>query len=211
MKKDYLAGDVTKRAERVLMDWANVSDVKAETGRLRKRYPELFAGLDTEEDLTPVSPGGLAWGPLDASLLDFFHGMSAAGVATVRAWLRKAWDAPDLRHQEWFIYKLREHYELWRYRAVDAVSHIGGPVEAPRSDGPPPLNEFERLMYHFQRIVDRARHCENPECPAPYFFAVKRGQRYCSSKCSAPAQRQAKLNWWRSKGNARRKSKQRGN
>ena len=218
MKNDYLAEDVTKRAERVLMEWANISDAKTEKDKFRKRHPELFVGLVAGDSVAQV--------PVDD--VDLFDGLSVAArewlaptkvpvgvdflngvtVATVRALLRKAWDAPDIRHREWLVYKLRERYWHWRKGASNLLSRISGKNEIAWSDDPPPLYEFERLMYHFHRIGDRARHCANPECPAPYYFTSKRGQRYCSSKCSAPAQRQAKLNWWREHG-AKKRSEER--
>jgi hypothetical protein len=73
----------------------------------------------------------------------------------------------------------------------------------------PALTPFERAMYHFQQIGDLARHCPNPECPAPYFFATKRSQKYCSTSCSGWAQREQKRNWWsehRAKQTRRKKS-----
>jgi hypothetical protein len=30
----------------------------------------------------------------------------------------------------------------------------------------------------------RAKKCENPDCPAPYFLAVRKGQKFCSQKCA---------------------------
>jgi len=62
---------------------------------------------------------------------------------------------------------------------------------------PPDLNAFERVMFHFQRIADRALRCANPECPAPYFFAKKKNQRYCGSACSAFGKREQDKQWWR--------------
>jgi len=38
--------------------------------------------------------------------------------------------------------------------------------------------------------------CRNLECPAPYFIASRKDQRYCSQECAWPAKRAAKLKWW---------------
>jgi len=46
------------------------------------------------------------------------------------------------------------------------------------------------LYYSHLRI------CGNPECPARYFVADRRDQKYCSDTCAAPAKREAKLRWW---------------
>ena len=60
----------------------------------------------------------------------------------------------------------------------------------------PVVTCLEAALYHLQRLGDRARHCGNPECPAPYFIAQKKGQKYCSPECAAPSQRESKRKWW---------------
>lgn len=60
-----------------------------------------------------------------------------------------------------------------------------------------PLTPFEAAMFHLQtHLADKIRRCPNPTCPAPYFFAVKRAQKFCSTSCAEPAQREAKRRWW---------------
>lgn len=46
------------------------------------------------------------------------------------------------------------------------------------------------------RHVDHFGFCRNPGCLAPYFFARRKDQRYCSVDCAGPAKREAKLRWW---------------
>jgi hypothetical protein len=59
------------------------------------------------------------------------------------------------------------------------------------------LTPFEAAMFHLQtRLTDKIRRCPNQTCPAPYFFAAKRAQKFCSTKCAEPAQREAKRRWW---------------
>jgi hypothetical protein len=59
------------------------------------------------------------------------------------------------------------------------------------------LTPFEAAMFHLQtHLTDKIRRCPNQTCPAPYFFAVKRAQKFCSTKCAEPAQREAKRRWW---------------
>ena len=61
-----------------------------------------------------------------------------------------------------------------------------------------PLTSFEAAMFHLQtQLADSLRRCPNPTCPAPYFFATKKGQKFCSTVCAAPAQRESKRKWWR--------------
>ena len=40
-------------------------------------------------------------------------------------------------------------------------------------------------------------YCLNPKCSVRYFIASKKDQRYCSQDCAWPAQKEAKLKWWR--------------
>ena len=50
--------------------------------------------------------------------------------------------------------------------------------------------------------------CANPECPAPFFVASRRTQRFCElGPCTEYAQRQYALKWWRDKGAKRRAKK----
>jgi hypothetical protein len=61
----------------------------------------------------------------------------------------------------------------------------------------PEITSFEAACVHLQRTVaDRAKRCGNIDCPAPYFIATKRWQKYCTEKCAGPANREAKRQWW---------------
>lgn len=60
-----------------------------------------------------------------------------------------------------------------------------------------PLTSFEAAMFYLQtQLTDKLRRCPNPTCPAPYFFATKKGQKFCSTVCAEPAQREAKRKLW---------------
>ena len=131
-------------------------------------------------------------------------------VALVQERLRLAWDAPDLREAEWHIFLARYHFyqstvvmPLFEERLRTTPAGIN-PFEQPRPPeeiaadlSAPLLTPFEQAMYHLQRIIGQMRRCPNPECPAPYFLAKKKAQKYCCSKCSASMQRLQKRQWWR--------------
>lgn len=54
--------------------------------------------------------------------------------------------------------------------------------------------------------------CRNESCPATYFLANRRDQKYCSAECAKPAKKAAKLKWWhehRGKKLRRKKSRKR--
>jgi hypothetical protein len=172
----------TRQMERVLVDLANALTHSDSIKRLLMKYPVLFETLANK--------------PVEGWLL----------VSQVQDYLRLAWDASDLRRREWFIFQARRSYH-WS-TVIDPINSARldskleeqvrlsrDLVEAQRAV--PALTPFERCAYHFHRIAERARRCGNPECPAPYFFAMKKGQKYCSSKCSAPSQRDQKRRWWR--------------
>ena len=51
----------------------------------------------------------------------------------------------------------------------------------------------------------RFAHCHNPGCPAPYFLAKRRSQKFCErGDCTAYAQRKYALKWWNAEGKNRR-------
>lgn len=59
------------------------------------------------------------------------------------------------------------------------------------------LTSFEAAIFYLQtQLTDKLRRCPNPTCPAPYFFATKKGQKFCSTACAEPAQRESKRKWW---------------
>jgi len=62
---------------------------------------------------------------------------------------------------------------------------------------PVPMNDFETIAFHLQRNLHRALYCPNPECQEPYFFANKKGQKFCSPECARPARLESQRRWWR--------------
>jgi hypothetical protein len=57
------------------------------------------------------------------------------------------------------------------------------------------------------RHSERFGICRNNRCPARYFFARRRDQRFCSPECAWPAQKAAKLRWWNEHGSRTRPKK----
>ena len=52
------------------------------------------------------------------------------------------------------------------------------------------------LIFGCLTYADRLTFCRNQECPASYFLAKRRDQKYCSDICATPAKRAAKRDWW---------------
>jgi hypothetical protein len=167
------------RLEQVLRDWANLPGYFR--GK-RGNTPVVFGQKPTDAEA--------ALGRMLKRYPEFLlppHGRPmtqhyAFGVLTMVAeLLRMAWDSPSLRKREWFLADIEGFYHQAFNRFADPPV-VALPLEA--------------MVYYFRRNSGRALHCPNPECPAPYFFATKKGQKYCSVKCARPAQLESKRRWW---------------
>jgi hypothetical protein len=180
------------QAERLLTDWANVPGtwplVDDEASYLRtndalarfvRRYPDIDSDVPSLQ------------------------------IIVLRDFLRKAWDAIDPRNRDWFLFKFRDMYlqVMLRVRAVTSEGEYGpmpllipatvAEAQAaigPRND-PPPITRIEAAVIHLQRS-SKALRCPNPTCSAPYFFATKQGQKFCSPECATPSRRESKRRWW---------------
>lgn len=155
---------------------------------------------------------------------DLFHPTTTPSLVRLyRKDLRRAWDAPDQRTRDWYIFSLRRNHALFErdLRYVEMISdpQIQGMKSQPLTpaekedvraffDAPPPaITSMEAVLFYFQtRIGDLAKHCGHVDCAAPYFIAEKRWQKFCSEACAGPANRESKRKWWhdhRGKGEAK--------
>lgn len=73
-----------------------------------------------------------------------------------------------------------------------------------------PLDDFERAVYALFLNSRLAKVCENADCPAPYFIARRRAQRYCGEDCALVFQQEWKRNWWKKKGSKMRSEQRSG-
>lgn len=179
---DQILGAVSQAAaERFLLDLANFRGKTETAARLVKRNRGICA--DIKVDFEQESP-------------DAAQGWFEITVLQRR--LRKAWDAPDARSREWYCFQLRARFWRWEKRDDQGLQALlqDPNVRAIYEDAPPET-PFEAVMFYFSSVIgSRAKHCANSTCPAPYFIAQKRAQKYCSAKCTGPAQREAKRRWW---------------
>ncbi len=222
-----------KRAERLLTFLANSpEDVKyrnddqgraaldgiyPQFDKIRTDFPDIFSELQSPFLIeTAIYAYTVRGEPLN--LAKFVDGRTE-NIATI--WglatkLRRAWQAPNSRAREWFLFKLRQDYQH-AVKFGDYLKSCQTMQDAPKTrtefiqraymevESVPAVTPFEAAVYHLQCLGDRARICPNPECPAPYFIATKKGQKYCSPECAAPSQRESKRKWWhtnRAKGGA---------
>ncbi len=65
---------------------------------------------------------------------------------------------------------------------------------------PKGADRFLMVLLYALKHVHLLRYCANPGCKEPYFVARRGSQIYCGSPCAAPAQKEAKLKWWRERG-----------
>jgi hypothetical protein len=136
-------------------------------------------------------------------------GITWSDLVELRDLLRRAWDVPDRRRKDWYLFQLRARVHTWKtlvefFRAHPQHVRLAPvPSEAIlklsklTAIEPPPVTPFEATVIYFQTaIADLTKHCGNSDCPAPYFIAKKKWQKYCTEKCAGPAARESKRKWW---------------
>jgi hypothetical protein len=94
----------------------------------------------------------------------------------------------------------REYLEPNLARIREYVQEFGEKAEIPGVWIYRESPAFALVLLRALHLADRMRHCPNPACPAPYFIARRRSQKYCSDACALPAQREFKALWWKNHG-----------
>jgi hypothetical protein len=158
-----------KKAERMLVDLVNLNGGDGEVKAFLSQYPEFSRPLlDTPEE------------------------QALMAIAFVRMGLANAWaDKNDLWKFDWH---LRDTIEWYRIAAGDPIDRRILSTEPKRTIPKP--TPFEAAILHFRQNAVRARRCAAPTCTAPFFFAGKQGQKYCSERCGAPVKLESKRRWW---------------
>jgi len=85
-------------------------------------------------------------------------------------------------------------YQVWQEVLKEESADLSKMWAAADADA------FGQVLLRAFEIADRLRFCPTPKCPAPYFIARRRSQKYCSDACSLPVQRECKRAWWREHG-----------
>jgi hypothetical protein len=191
MRDKTLARISSVQAKRFLTELANLNDDAVE--RFHKRfgalvphyYRELSPGeyLSVDEDFKTI----------DEEMLKVYE---EDRILELRDLVRQIWVEPDLRTKRYGVFL------LWKW---SLFSLMGGERNIP-SRLPPP-NPFEQIIQVLIDAADLAHYCGNPECFTPYFFALRRNQKYCSDACAKPAQREFKRQWWAEHGEEWRASR----
>jgi hypothetical protein len=194
-------------AKRFLSELANISDNPTAIARFESLYRTILASA------RPTATEVMNWA-VNAEQDEYRYGVSDEQrmreywLLPLRQAVRAVWRTADRRAREWGIFRIsqdlfsrRAHRPLYvpSQSVGEEISALGCPTAC------------EQLLIHLMRLADHTRYCANEECPAPYFLARRRNQRYCSAECAKPAQRENKRQWWRKNGNrwrADRHSKQ---
>lgn len=179
-KRQILGVITAARAERMLGDWVNTISWQ----RFFALYPETVIG--TIEN--------------DAGLLR----NKCMGVQMQR-YLRKAWDAPNLRQFDWCAWSAQSCY-FTELRLHETSPETPGALTSPdllfifEEEPPETITPVEGALFYFRHSRDKALHspmrCPNPTCPTPYFFSSKKGQKFCSPECAKPSIGESKRRWW---------------
>lgn len=180
-----------KKAERLILECANLPiDV------IDPDFPRNFIDGPIPPRIMPLID---LFRPITDSRMPSGGSWINYAILAFRRYLRSAWDASDQWQRDWHIFRMRQSFLSTTHQ--QAVINAGQrPLSAQElfelQDVPPAPTPIDAVMYQFRRNESRLRHCPGDPCPAPYFFATKRGQRYCSEACALPAQREAKRLWW---------------
>jgi len=194
------------RAELFLTEMANLGGDLAAVRRLNGHFPEIVPGRSwwLQKQIDPLQ----ATSPEVGQVVDQIDDLLWVGqMVQVRDAVRIIWREPDLRKREWLAFRLRDYLLV---KTDPQFAHASGLMSGPGGDSIdqlPPPSIFEQAIMYLLKLADLARYCANPECPAPYFLAKRRSQKYCSDGCSKPAQKEFKRRWWDEHGESWRKAR----
>jgi len=214
---EVLARVTPRQAERFLVELANLRLDLVSQQRFRARFQTQLPEYPSE--CTPYHSYLMAGheGPIEFSDDE----MALREVRRLREWLRFIWGARDSRTMRWRVFSLMRMVETQRlekaYAPMTGGRDIPDPVD-PRGKpslgsiehvdhDPPTAQPFQQMLVYLQESVERLRICPHPDCPARYFFAKRRNQKYCSDACAILAKREGKRRWWREHGDRWRKQR----
>lgn len=189
------------KAKRFLEDVTNMSDdhqraINTLEQRYRDIIPSSWLISNQRESVEESAPNSLL------RLIGPEHWLHF--TPSFREALRAIWIAPDQRTKEWGVFRLIEAAVISETNPkpsdiLATLTIINGAV-APL----PPPSPIEQCLQYLLRNATKTLICLNQDCPARFFFASRKSQKYCSTDCSVPAQRFYKRKWWAKNGNQRR-------
>jgi hypothetical protein len=181
-------------AQKFLNELANLRDEQAAGQRFVELFRDVFLSEVPDDLVRHWALQGEEDGVYALSAEDILR---EYWLIPLRAYVRHLW-TKDARTKLWGIFMILEKFFAVSFRDPES-----GPWTTDtqwfRGRDLPPESNCERI---FQYLSEPTSIRKNAECPAPYFFPIRKGQKYCSETCAAPAQRAFKKNWWRDNGTA---------
>lgn len=121
---------------------------------------------------------------------------------------RATWLEPDAKTRQWGWAILRTDLARIWVSGSSYLSLWDDNSERFRLPQPPKELPIEKAFDYLLKHHQRTRYCPNPECAAPYFFAKRHTQKYCSEKCAQHCERESKRRWWAEHGEEWRTARQ---
>jgi hypothetical protein len=207
-----LAVPSSRDLENFLVELVNLQDDPSDIRRFVKRFADY--GVSDERiaqaifhipDNAPFPFERMAALPPEVFLDEYRTTQQQGMVPYLRSIFRATWVEPDAKVRRWAWAILRTDLARVAFPGpyLEMISE-SGQVRLPK---PPPYLPLETAFEFLLDHHNRARHCPYAECPAPYFFAKKHTQRYCSEKCAQSGEKETKRRWWSEYGIAWRKGR----
>ena len=191
----------------LLTEWVNLSQDPQAMDHFKQTiareldagFAELFPEVKSYEEVCKESdalPAEIAMA--QATHKDFFQ--------LIQNCLRRIWEDPNPRRRELLIFGLRDYVNGLSKPLPQRIYRLTPFAYWGEPDPEEPTPSEQALIYLF-KSASKLRCCPNPECPARYFFALRRNQKYCSLKCAQAAEREQKRDWWSAHGSQWRNRK----
>jgi len=202
VRTQNLAPLSVEKARKILYELVNIRDADPDDLAAVKRFMELFGDIFTPEIPEEVVQRWAARveeenvSKLSKDKRDWEYWLKP-----LRNAVRKLWVA-DTRTKRWGMFQiLCKYFRKWD-RGLTADPVLDELEWSAGSLGPP--TPCEQLI---QQLRGRTCRCRNYDCSAPYFWAKRSSQKFCSEECAGPFQRQSKRTWWAKHGKEWRRSR----
>jgi len=182
-------------ARRFLSELANLSDDPKAVERFAGKFTRILPRMKEQRFLEELFKGSDLPLTVRENLPWEIGKKGTPGwLVIIRAGIQNIWRAPDIRTREWVVYRLIDTAiteRIYPASLHQAFWSSSGPL-APM----PPPTPFEQAIDYLRKHVRRLAYCANPGCSSPFFFNVRRSQKYCTEDCARPSQREFKRVWW---------------
>jgi hypothetical protein len=198
---DLAGSSSSQKAKDFLVGLANLRDDKDGLRWLRSKFPDVLEAVSrTVGAIYSTPPRAVLPGTPEHD-----ESNRKLWLIPLRDTLRAIWRAPDTKTKQWGLFRISQDFFL--QGDPNTIHRPGGQGGSDFLLSWKPPTQTERFLLALMGWADLLQYCDNEECPAPYFIAKKRTQKYCSHECAKPAQRESKLRWWTQKGRQRRSAK----